>query len=277
MSADVVNLQVQVEAVLGSLVKAATVELIKLFEGRFRATVRSPDATQCADGKETFEVTNSSSTEGTKRSVGVQVDPQDTYGVLPLPVFPRVVVQGQIRAGWIFFESDTLLHCHVCLRARAFSTTLVRLHSFQRRLEECVTIETLPPTPRRCPGPPVRRGWFEGSQGAAAGGGSAPQPSRFGSEATGRCGFMRRRSKSGRFHCRGPLSRFSSSCQIVVQTADVVKSRLCEADCPADGKAGTESVLDGKDDARTWSQNIVSTFNISWRRRLYGGSPLGAL
>lgn len=50
---------------------------------------------------------------------------------------------------------------------------------------------------------------------------------------------------------------FSSSCQIVVQTADVVQSRLCEADCPADRKAGTESVLDGKDDAQTWSQNIV--------------------
>lgn len=56
-----------------------------------------------------------------------------------------------------------------------------------------------PPTPRRCPGPPVRRGWFEGSQGAAAGGGSASQPSRSGSEATGRCEFTGRRRKRGRF------------------------------------------------------------------------------
>ncbi|TWW72957.1 zinc finger protein 135 [Takifugu flavidus] len=147
MSADVVNLQAQVEAVLGSLVKAATVELIKLFEGRFRATARGPDGTRCADGEETFEVTNSLSTEGTKRSVGVQVDPQDTNGVLVPPL-----------------DEDGLK---------------------DRR---------------------------EQQQGAAA-----------------------HRSQVG------PARKQ----QIVVQTADVGQSRLCEADCPADGKAGTESVLDG--------------------------------
>lgn len=94
------NLQAQVEAVLGSLVKAATVELIKLFEGGFRATARGPDGNQCADSR---------STEGTKRSVGVQVDPQDTYGMLALPAPPRVVVQGQI--GQAQFFSESLLPC----------------------------------------------------------------------------------------------------------------------------------------------------------------------
>lgn len=140
MSADVVNLQAQVEAVLGSLVKAATVELIKLFEGRFRATARGPDGTQCADGEETFEVTNSLSTEGTKRSVGVQVDPQDTHGMLALPVLPRVVVQGQIgQAGFFRVQHPPALFAFMHERS-ASCTALVRLHSFQGRVEECATI-----------------------------------------------------------------------------------------------------------------------------------------
>lgn len=124
MSADVVNLQAQVEAVLGSLVKAATVELIKLFEGRFRATARGPDGTRCADGEETFEVTNSLSTEGTKRSVGVQVDPQDTYGMLALPVFlPSCAGDGFGQAGFFRVQHPvTFAFLHerwfVCIRSR---------------------------------------------------------------------------------------------------------------------------------------------------------------
>lgn len=133
MSADVVNLQAQVEAVLGSLVKAATVELIKLFEGRFRATARGPDGNQCADGK----VPNSRSTEGTKRSVGVQVDPQDTYGMLALPVFPPELLCRDRSGRLDFFPSPS---CTVCLHARAVNF-LHRVGSFAFVLEKCcVTI-----------------------------------------------------------------------------------------------------------------------------------------
>lgn len=43
------------------------------------------------------------------------------------------------------------------------------------------------------------------------------------------------------------LCHVFSSCQVVVQTADVVEFCLCEADCPADGKSHTETVLDGEE------------------------------
>lgn len=91
MSADVVNLHAQVEAVLGTLVKAATVELIRLFEGGHRASAWGPDVTQRAGGKETSEVTDSLWTGDAKRSVGVQVDPRDICGMLTLPAHPPVL------------------------------------------------------------------------------------------------------------------------------------------------------------------------------------------
>lgn len=126
MSADVVNLRAQVEAVLGSLVKAATVELIKVFEGRFRATARGPD------GEQTFEVTNRVSPEGTKRSVGVQVD---THGTLALPVSPELLCRhGFGQAG---LSSVTFAVVH---ERSTSCTALVRAHSFQRRVEECATL-----------------------------------------------------------------------------------------------------------------------------------------
>lgn len=80
MSAENANLQAQVEAVLGTLVKAATVELVKMFESRFQMSALSP--TQRAGGKEASELTGSLSTGGTKRSVGVQVETQGIYGML---------------------------------------------------------------------------------------------------------------------------------------------------------------------------------------------------
>lgn len=88
MSADELDLQAQVEAILGTLVRAASVELIKLFESRFRASASGPDATQRAGGKGGSEVTDSLSSGGAKRSVGVQVEP-DCVGMSGLPVLRR--------------------------------------------------------------------------------------------------------------------------------------------------------------------------------------------
>ncbi len=70
------NLQAQVEAVLGALVKAATVELTKLFESRYRASALDVDVGRTEDkgGNETLEPLGSLSAGDTKRSVGVQVD-----------------------------------------------------------------------------------------------------------------------------------------------------------------------------------------------------------
>lgn len=86
MSAEELNLQAQVEAILGTLVRAASVELIKLFESRFRASATGPDATQRDGGEEGFEVTDSLSSGGAKRSVGVQVEAPDCVGMSGLPV-----------------------------------------------------------------------------------------------------------------------------------------------------------------------------------------------
>lgn len=94
MSAVDAQLQAQVEAVLGTLVKAAAVELIKLFESTFRVSALSPS--QCEGGKETFEVTHSLSTGGAKRSVGVQVESQGTFGMLNF-----LFVRGGIDGSWI--------------------------------------------------------------------------------------------------------------------------------------------------------------------------------
>lgn len=70
MSAGVASLQAQVELVLGALVKAATVELIKLFESGYRAP---PDAGRTED-KGRHAAPGGLSTGATTRSIGVQVD-----------------------------------------------------------------------------------------------------------------------------------------------------------------------------------------------------------
>lgn len=70
MSTVAVSLQAQVESVLGSLVKAASVELIKLFESRYRAS--EVDLGRGEDGKGS-EASDVLSSGDTKRSIGVQV------------------------------------------------------------------------------------------------------------------------------------------------------------------------------------------------------------
>ncbi|CAN9503290.1 unnamed protein product [Ophioblennius macclurei] len=76
MSTGVVTLQAQVESVLGELVKAATVELTKLFESRYQALTRAAGR---ADGQDS---------DDTKRSVAVQVNadmcPPVAFPDLPL-------------------------------------------------------------------------------------------------------------------------------------------------------------------------------------------------
>lgn len=78
MSAGVVNLQAQVESVLGALVKTATIELTKLFESRYRASALNVVAgpAEAKGQNETNDILDGASTEGTKRSIGVQVDPE---------------------------------------------------------------------------------------------------------------------------------------------------------------------------------------------------------
>ncbi|KAM6990209.1 uncharacterized protein LKV04_009731 [Tautogolabrus adspersus] len=85
MSAGSVNLQAQVESVLGALVKAATVELTKLFESRYRASAQGLESGRTEDrkGNETLETLDRSPTGDTKRSIGVQVD-EDIYVPLQL-------------------------------------------------------------------------------------------------------------------------------------------------------------------------------------------------
>ncbi|XP_054452342.1 zinc finger protein 317 isoform X2 [Anoplopoma fimbria] len=88
MSAGVVNLQAQVESVLGALVKAASVELTKLFESGYRASARDVDVGRTEDKRQTV-TPDSLSTGDTTRSIGVQVD-EDMYQPLELsgpPVF----------------------------------------------------------------------------------------------------------------------------------------------------------------------------------------------
>ncbi|XP_057714003.1 zinc finger protein 229 isoform X1 [Corythoichthys intestinalis] len=69
MSADAVNIQAQVESVLGALVKIATMELTKLFESRYRSVATSQEVGRADnDSQDTF------SSEERTRSIGVQVD-----------------------------------------------------------------------------------------------------------------------------------------------------------------------------------------------------------
>ncbi|KAG7227372.1 hypothetical protein INR49_000377 [Caranx melampygus] len=74
MSAAVVNLQAQVESVLGALVKAATVELTKLFESRYQASAVDVGLLHVKSEDAPLEKAVSVSTADTKRSIGVQVD-----------------------------------------------------------------------------------------------------------------------------------------------------------------------------------------------------------
>ncbi|XP_013864401.1 zinc finger protein 135 isoform X2 [Austrofundulus limnaeus] len=78
MSAGVVNLQAQVESVLGALVKAASVELVKLFESRYRASAvdvgRTGPGGGGAEQSGDFESLFCVSSLDSKRSIGVQVE-----------------------------------------------------------------------------------------------------------------------------------------------------------------------------------------------------------
>uniref|UniRef100_A0A1A8I8A2 C2H2-type domain-containing protein n=1 Tax=Nothobranchius kuhntae TaxID=321403 RepID=A0A1A8I8A2_NOTKU len=74
MSAGVMNLQAQVESVLGSLVKAASVELIKLFESRYRASVVEVGLTGGEEDNKSWESLDDVSCGDGKRSIGVQVE-----------------------------------------------------------------------------------------------------------------------------------------------------------------------------------------------------------
>ncbi|KAK2821969.1 hypothetical protein Q5P01_022034 [Channa striata] len=74
MSAGVVNLQAQVESVLEALVKAATVELTRLFESRYRASAVDVGLHEDKTKNGTLDPLDRVSSADTKRSIGVQVD-----------------------------------------------------------------------------------------------------------------------------------------------------------------------------------------------------------
>ncbi|XP_071399047.1 uncharacterized protein [Centroberyx affinis] len=91
MSGGEVNLQAQVESVLGALLKAATVELTRLFESRYRASAGQLGRTENTTGpNQTVETLGCLASADSKllRSVGVQVD-EDIYSPLELsaPLF----------------------------------------------------------------------------------------------------------------------------------------------------------------------------------------------
>ncbi|KAM4728008.1 uncharacterized protein FYW61_011150 [Anableps anableps] len=74
MSADVVNIQAQVETVLGALVKAASAELIKLFESRYRASLAAVGRVEEDEQNEGLESLCAVWNGDSKRSIGVQVE-----------------------------------------------------------------------------------------------------------------------------------------------------------------------------------------------------------
>ncbi|XP_034559734.1 ras-responsive element-binding protein 1 [Notolabrus celidotus] len=119
MSDGDVSLQQQVESVLGALVKAATVELTKLFESRYGASALGVESGRSEDWKEseTLEERDSLSTGNNKRSIGVQVDedvPLDFYGPSLLSVGDclkdcrevEVVVEGCLIPSEILLAED---------------------------------------------------------------------------------------------------------------------------------------------------------------------------
>lgn len=73
-STDTVDLQAQVESVLGALIKAASAELMKLFESRYGAS--AADVGHAGDSRksETLQTQHSLWSGDTKRSIGVQVE-----------------------------------------------------------------------------------------------------------------------------------------------------------------------------------------------------------
>lgn len=83
MASGGVDLQQQVESVLGALVKAATIELTKLFESRYGASAQGVESACTENSKETetLKKLDDALTGNNKRSIGVQVD-ADVY--LPL-------------------------------------------------------------------------------------------------------------------------------------------------------------------------------------------------
>lgn len=111
MSQGVVNLQAQVESVLGALIKAATVELTKLFESRYRASAAADVDVGPTDGeRETaaFRTPDGFPTGGdTKRSIGVQVE-QDVGS--PLEVLGTLMLKLPVYAarmdGWMEESAD---------------------------------------------------------------------------------------------------------------------------------------------------------------------------
>ncbi|XP_030017301.1 zinc finger protein 398 [Sphaeramia orbicularis] len=77
MSGGVVNLQAQVESVLGALVKAATMELTKLFESSYIGSAVDVDVGRTEDGAEKTPLntlTHCLFSGKNRRSIGVQVD-----------------------------------------------------------------------------------------------------------------------------------------------------------------------------------------------------------
>lgn len=76
---DIVDLQAQVESVLAALVKAATVELTKLFQSRYGVSPVDAGRTEDKRKNETL----ASSAADSKRSIGVQVN-GDIYPLLQL-------------------------------------------------------------------------------------------------------------------------------------------------------------------------------------------------
>ncbi|XP_008431182.1 zinc finger protein 3 [Poecilia reticulata] len=74
MSADAVNIQAQVETVLGALVKAASVELIKLFESRYRAEPVAAGRAEEEQRHGSLESLCAVWNGDSKRSIGVQVE-----------------------------------------------------------------------------------------------------------------------------------------------------------------------------------------------------------
>lgn len=110
MSAAEANLQAQVESVLGALVKAATVELTKLFESRAAALDVNVTLGRTAHKgpNERLKSADSSPTADTRRSIGVQVD-EDIYSPLQCfgrPLLPNGDCLGECREVEVFVEME---------------------------------------------------------------------------------------------------------------------------------------------------------------------------
>ncbi|XP_028988782.1 uncharacterized protein si:rp71-1g18.1 isoform X2 [Betta splendens] len=98
MSARATDLQAQVESVLGALVKAATVELTKLFETRYGVSPLQVGVGRNEDKEktETIITVDDISTADTKRSIGVQVE-NDIYAPLEASGPPLVLEEDSLR------------------------------------------------------------------------------------------------------------------------------------------------------------------------------------